>query len=210
MAIEKVLEFAREGLKSLTGLAPDLGFPREIKPAREWFNYLFNLIFSTLNELITEVNALRAELDALKRRVDAASSSGGTVVIPPADPEPPVVVPDPVVEFTANISHLGVVGESSSSGTAQGILSGSTYDGSTGKVAQIINYRFPNGGSSYQKREGSSTIVGGKWQSSFPLHLEGAALNAATTQSNIFQISYVFSVSGRRGWDKTVIKYTKP
>lgn len=209
MAIEKVLEFARDGLRSLTGLAPDLGFPREIKPAREWFNYLFNLIFSTLNELIAEVNALREELDALKRRVDAASSSGGTVVIPPKDPSPPVVVPDPVLTFSANISHLGVVGESSSSGTAQGILSGSTYDGSTGKVTQIINYRLPNGGSSYQQRTGEATIVGGKWQYSFPLNLVGAALNNATTQSNIFQISYVFSITGRRGWDKSVIKYTK-
>lgn len=209
MAIEKVLEFSREGLKSLTGLVPDLGFPREIKPAREWFNYLFNLIFSALNELIEETNKQRLEIDALTRRINAASAGDGGVIIPPTDPEPPVVVPDPVLTFLASATHLGVIGESSSSGTAFGELSGSDYDGSTGVISQTINYRLPNGGSSYQSRKGSATIVGGKWQYSFPLNLEGAALNAATTQDNIFQISYVFSITGRRGWDKTLVKYTK-
>ena len=90
MAIAKILEFAKDGLKSIAGLSLDAGFPREEKPAREWFNYLFNLIFLKLNELVDEVNQLRSDVDSVNRRLKALTA-GGTVV--PPDPDAPIVTP---------------------------------------------------------------------------------------------------------------------
>lgn len=64
--IEKLLEFAKDGQKSIQGLSILLGFPRDEKPARDWFNYLFNKSFSTINILIDEINQMRADIQNLK------------------------------------------------------------------------------------------------------------------------------------------------
>lgn len=64
--IEKIIEFAKEGQRSIEGLVLDLGFPRAEKPAREWFNYLFNKSFSSINMLIDQINQMRADIELLK------------------------------------------------------------------------------------------------------------------------------------------------
>ena len=91
MAI-KLIEFAKEGSKSIAGLVLDFGFPREEKPAREWFNYLFNATFKTINDLIDELNQMRIELDYLKKNgalpeePDAGALPGDPVLPPEINP----------------------------------------------------------------------------------------------------------------------------
>lgn len=58
MDIEKILEFAKDGERSKNGLDVLLGFPRYEKPARQWFNSLFNDYSLKINELVTNVNML--------------------------------------------------------------------------------------------------------------------------------------------------------
>lgn len=84
--IEKLLEFAKDGQKSIQGLSLLLGFPRDEKPARDWFNYLFNKSFSTINILIDEVNNLKYEIDIVRQNTPVA-------VPPPDEGLPPIVNP---------------------------------------------------------------------------------------------------------------------
>lgn len=91
MAI-KLIEFAKDGSKSIAGLVLEFGFPREEKPAREWFNYLFNASFKTINDLIDELNQMRIELDYLKKNgalpeePDAGASPDDPVIPPEINP----------------------------------------------------------------------------------------------------------------------------
>ena len=57
MAIEKLDEFARDGQKSMEGLTLTTGFLANLKPARQWFNYLFNTLTKKVNELIDQTNS---------------------------------------------------------------------------------------------------------------------------------------------------------
>ena len=52
MAIEKLDEFAQDGQKNTDGLTLTDGFPVLIKPARQWFNWLFNTLTLKINEII--------------------------------------------------------------------------------------------------------------------------------------------------------------
>lgn len=52
MTIEKLSEFARDGSKEKTGLDLDIGFVANRKPARQWFNWLFNTLTLKINEII--------------------------------------------------------------------------------------------------------------------------------------------------------------
>ncbi|WP_262445810.1 hypothetical protein [Acinetobacter junii] len=52
MAVEKLPEFAKDGQKNVDGLTETDGFPVNLKPARQWFNWLFNSITNKINELI--------------------------------------------------------------------------------------------------------------------------------------------------------------
>lgn len=52
MAIEKLDEFAKDGQKNTDGLTLTDGFPVLVKPARQWFNYLFNAIAVKINQII--------------------------------------------------------------------------------------------------------------------------------------------------------------
>lgn len=94
MALVKLIEFAKEGSKSIAGLVMDFGFPREEKPAREWFNYLFNATFKTINDLIDEINQMRIELEYLKKNgvLPTDPDAGGPVT--PIDPDAPVIPPE--------------------------------------------------------------------------------------------------------------------
>ncbi|MEG2265226.1 MAG: hypothetical protein RSC68_12925, partial [Acinetobacter sp.] len=52
MAIEKLSEFAKDGQKNTDDLNLTDGFPVSKKPARQWFNWLFNSLTSKVNEII--------------------------------------------------------------------------------------------------------------------------------------------------------------
>ncbi|RZG78596.1 hypothetical protein EXE10_17405, partial [Acinetobacter sp. WCHAc060033] len=54
MAVEKIVEFAKTGQKNTEGLDQEAGFPVNLKPARQWFNFLFNKLTSSINALIDE------------------------------------------------------------------------------------------------------------------------------------------------------------
>ncbi len=54
MAVEKLPEFAKTGQKNTDGLDLEAGFPVNLKPARQWFNFLFNKLVSSINALIDE------------------------------------------------------------------------------------------------------------------------------------------------------------
>lgn len=52
MAVEKLDEFAQDGQKNTDGLTLTDGFPVLTKPARQWFNWLFNTLTLKINEII--------------------------------------------------------------------------------------------------------------------------------------------------------------
>ena len=52
MAIEKLIEFAKDGQKNTDDLNLTDGFHVSKKPARQWFNWLFNSLTSKVNEII--------------------------------------------------------------------------------------------------------------------------------------------------------------
>ena len=54
MAIDKLPEFSKNGQKNTDGLNQEDGFPVNLKPARQWFNFLFNKITVTINQLIDQ------------------------------------------------------------------------------------------------------------------------------------------------------------
>ncbi|MEX5443417.1 hypothetical protein WCE14_08620 [Acinetobacter schindleri] len=52
MAIEKLTEFAKTGQKNTDDLNLETGFIVNRKPARQWFNWLFNTLTLKINEII--------------------------------------------------------------------------------------------------------------------------------------------------------------
>lgn len=56
MAIDKLPEFAKDGQKNTDDLVLTDGFPVLKKPARQWFNWLFNILSLKTNEIIDEVD----------------------------------------------------------------------------------------------------------------------------------------------------------
>lgn len=52
MAIEKLTEFAKTGQKNTSDLNLEIGFVVNRKPARQWFNWLFNTLTTKINEII--------------------------------------------------------------------------------------------------------------------------------------------------------------
>lgn len=52
MAIEKLTEFAKTGQKNTDDLDLETGFIVNRKPARQWFNWLFNTLTLKINEII--------------------------------------------------------------------------------------------------------------------------------------------------------------
>lgn len=59
--IENIFEFAKTGERSDAGLELELGFPRNQKPARQWFNSLLHSITFKTNEIVTALNAVVIE-----------------------------------------------------------------------------------------------------------------------------------------------------
>ena len=56
MAINKLPEFAKDGQKNTDDLVLTDGFPVLKKPARQWFNWLFNILSLKTNEVIDELD----------------------------------------------------------------------------------------------------------------------------------------------------------
>lgn len=56
MTINQLTVFAQNGEKNTTGLTQADGFPSTQKPARQWFNWLFNAITGKVNELVDAQN----------------------------------------------------------------------------------------------------------------------------------------------------------
>ena len=54
MAIEKLPEFSKNGQKNTDKLVLEDGFPVNLKPARQWFNFLFNQLSLSINQIIDE------------------------------------------------------------------------------------------------------------------------------------------------------------
>lgn len=54
MAVEKLPEFAKDGQKNTENLNQEEGFPVNLKPARQWFNFLFNKLSLAINQIIDE------------------------------------------------------------------------------------------------------------------------------------------------------------
>lgn len=54
MAIEKLPEFSKNGQKNTDKLVLEDGFPVNLKPARQWFNFLFNQLTLSINQIIDE------------------------------------------------------------------------------------------------------------------------------------------------------------
>ena len=77
MAIEKLIEFAKDGQKNIDDLNLTDGFHVSKKPARQWFNWLFNSLTSKVNEIIDADFVPKADIvdnlttDDAKRPVSA-------------------------------------------------------------------------------------------------------------------------------------------
>ncbi|KAF1012286.1 MAG: hypothetical protein GAK29_04871 [Acinetobacter bereziniae] len=54
MAVNKLPEFAKNGQKNTENLNQEEGFPVNLKPARQWFNFLFNKLSLSINQIIDE------------------------------------------------------------------------------------------------------------------------------------------------------------
>ena len=54
MAVDKLPEFAKNGQQNTDGLNLEDGFPVNLKPARQWFNFLFNKLTLSINQIIDE------------------------------------------------------------------------------------------------------------------------------------------------------------
>ena len=62
MAIEKLSEFAKDGQKNTDDLNLTDGFSVSKKPARQWFNWLFNTLTTKINEIIDAEFIPKAEI----------------------------------------------------------------------------------------------------------------------------------------------------
>jgi hypothetical protein len=78
MTINKLDDFAENGDKNLTGIDVQQGFVQADKPARQWFNYIFNSITKKVNELVTAINNLVIGTDKIE---------DGAITIPKLAPD---------------------------------------------------------------------------------------------------------------------------
>lgn len=75
MSIEKLTEFAaKTGDKNTDDLDLERGFPSRLKPARQWFNWLFNSLTVKINELIDGTSKLSEDKVAYVDIVDDLTS----------------------------------------------------------------------------------------------------------------------------------------
>lgn len=131
MSINKIIEFAKTGDKNTTDLDLERGFPSKLKPARQWWNYLFNLYALKINEIID------GKLDGDSNAVSAAKlETARTISLTGA------VSGSGDFDGTENLSietsllvGLGV-GQTTQNLTASRVL-GATYTNTTGKPIMV-------------------------------------------------------------------------
>lgn len=84
MTIEKMTEFASEtDAKNTDDLILKKGFPSKQKPARQWFNWLFNSLTVKVNEVIDALGTTTQSLatlkkdlgDAIDKKLDATANA---------------------------------------------------------------------------------------------------------------------------------------
>lgn len=126
MTINKLPEFAKDGQKNTDDLVLTDGFPVLKKPARQWFNWLFNTLTSKVNEIIDADFIPKADIvnnlttDDAKKPVSSKQAKN---------------LQDNKLDKTANAvssSKLETVRTVSFSGAATGSFS---YDGSSNSSA---------------------------------------------------------------------------
>ncbi|WP_425917549.1 gp53-like domain-containing protein [Acinetobacter sp. TSRC1-2] len=83
MPIEKLPEFAKDGQKNTDDLTLLDGFPVGKKPARQWFNWLFNVLMLKINEVVDnkldkDANAVSATKLATARTVSFSGAGTGS------------------------------------------------------------------------------------------------------------------------------------
>lgn len=82
MPISKIKEFAKNGQKSTEGIILENGFPIEEKPARQWFNYLFNSSARKTNEIIDVVDLNTNNISTLTTDLEEAKLDTGITTVP--------------------------------------------------------------------------------------------------------------------------------
>ncbi|MBF7687093.1 hypothetical protein [Acinetobacter rathckeae] len=85
MSIDKLPGFASDSTasKGTDNLTLSQGFPSRIRPARQWFNYLFNVTFSKINEIIdkkldADANAVSATKLQNQRNITLSGVASGS------------------------------------------------------------------------------------------------------------------------------------
>jgi hypothetical protein len=83
MAIEKLLEFAKDGQKNTDDLNLTDGFSVSKKPARQWFNWLFNTLITKINEIIdgkldSDATAVAAQKLQTSRQISFSGAATGS------------------------------------------------------------------------------------------------------------------------------------
>lgn len=84
MPIEKLPEFAKDGQKNTDELDLETGFIVNRKPARQWFNWLFNTLALKINDVIdkkldSDANAVSATKLATARIISFSGAATGSV-----------------------------------------------------------------------------------------------------------------------------------
>lgn len=83
MAIEKLSEFAKDGQKNTDDLNLTDGFSVSKKPARQWFNWLFNTLTTKINEIIdgkldSDATAVAAQKLQTSRQISFSGAATGS------------------------------------------------------------------------------------------------------------------------------------
>ena len=83
MAIEKLSEFAKDGQKNTDDLNLTDGFSVSKKPARQWFNWLFNTLTTKINEIIdgkldSDATAVAAQKLQTLRQISFSGAATGS------------------------------------------------------------------------------------------------------------------------------------
>lgn len=121
MAMNKLTEFAKNGSKDIDKLDLETGFVVNRKPARQWFNWLFNSLTLKINEIIDANYVQQSEV------VDNLTTNDMTKPVSAAQAKKLQDVKLDKTENAVSASKLQNVRTVSFSGAATGSF---TYDGS--------------------------------------------------------------------------------
>lgn len=138
--IEPINVFASSGERNTDGLTLANGFPAAQKPARQWFNWLFNGMTTKINELITAVNSIN------NIQKDEPIKVGDTYITTINHANAAKVAEHHGYGTwgrTGEGTHLSLAGTSDGVTLVGGAVSGSHTHGIT--VDELPNFRLKNG-----------------------------------------------------------------